>query len=71
MDIYCTYLGRWEYRIICIFLEIAVVNLRNWNVYLSVWYWRNKKKKDAKKAIVVIARKFLDIIYTMLKGVVG
>ncbi len=37
------------------------------NTYLSAWYWRIKQKKEAKKAIVALARKLLVIIYTMLK----
>lgn len=37
------------------------------STYLSGWYWRIKQKKGAKKAIVALVRKFLVIIYTMLK----
>lgn len=47
--------------------EIAWVITRKRNTYLSAWYWRIKQKKGAKKAIVVLARKLLVIIYTMLK----
>lgn len=38
-----------------------------WNTYISVWYWRSKQKKGDKKVIAALARKFLVIIYTMLK----
>ena len=36
-------------------------------IYLSTWNWRIKQKKGAKKVIVALARKFLIIIYTVLK----
>ena len=47
--------------------EISWVISGKRNIYLSAWYWRIKQKKGAKKAIVVLARKLLVIIYTMLK----
>ena len=37
------------------------------NTYLSGWYWRIKQQKNAKKAVVALARKLLSIICTMLK----
>lgn len=36
-------------------------------LYLSGWYWRVKQRKGAKRATVVLARKLLTLIYTMLK----
>ncbi len=47
--------------------EVAWVIAGKRNCYLSAWYWKLKQKKGAKKAIIALARKFLVIIYTMLK----
>jgi transposase len=47
--------------------EVAWVIAGKRNTYLAGWYWRIKQQKNAKKAIVALARKLLSIIYAMLK----
>lgn len=43
--------------------EIAWVIDGKRNTYLSAWYWRIKQNKEAKKAVVALARKRLVIIF--------
>ena len=48
--------------------EVAWVVAVRRNTYLSGWYWRIKQQKNAKRAVIALARKLLTIIYSMLKS---
>jgi len=48
--------------------EVAWVVAGKRNTYLANWYWRIKQNRGAKRAVIVLARKLLVMIYTMLKS---
>lgn len=46
--------------------EVAWIIASHEKLYLSGWYWQRNQRIGAKRAIVVLARKLLVIIYTIL-----
>jgi len=62
-----TSIGKGNRYIKSMMCEVAWVIAGKRNTYLSGWYWRIKQQKNAKKAVVALARKLLSIIYAILK----